>query len=77
MTHPYAIMVDNDMCVQGSFIATRSVHAQMLEFSARHQIKPTIEVLPMTEEGINEAIDRLKKGDVRYRFVLESQTHKA
>jgi hypothetical protein len=24
----------------------------------------------MTEAGVNEALDRLEKGDVRYRFVL-------
>ena len=28
----------------------------------------------MTEEGLNTAFERLEKGDVRFRFVLKSQT---
>ena len=48
----------------------------MLDFAALHHIRPMIEKLPMTEEGLNEAADRLDKGDVRYRFVLVSQENK-
>ena len=49
----------------------------MLEFSARQEVLPWIEELPMTEEGLNEAFDRLEKGDVCYRFVLKSQRTQA
>lgn len=42
-------------------------------FAAAHGVRPMIEELPMTEENINAAMDRLKRGDVRYRFVLKSQ----
>jgi uncharacterized zinc-type alcohol dehydrogenase-like protein len=35
----------------------------------RHRIRPLVEVLPMAE--INTAIERLRSGDVRYRFVLQ------
>ena len=31
----------------------------------------------MNEEGINTAMERLAKGDVRYRFVLKSETNNA
>jgi uncharacterized zinc-type alcohol dehydrogenase-like protein len=41
----------------------------LLEFCARHQIQPLVEVLPMDQ--INTAIARLRRGDVRYRFVLQ------
>jgi D-arabinose 1-dehydrogenase-like Zn-dependent alcohol dehydrogenase len=41
----------------------------MVEFCARHGITPMVEHLPM--ERINEAIERLLRGDVRYRFVLD------
>ncbi|MCC9600427.1 NAD(P)-dependent alcohol dehydrogenase [Stieleria sp. JC731] len=43
---------------------------EMLEFCARHQIKPLIETFPMSQ--INEAMDRLAEGKARYRIVLKS-----
>ncbi len=45
-------------------------HTQdMLDFCAEHAIVPDVEVLPSTQ--VNEALDRLSRGDVRYRFVLD------
>jgi uncharacterized zinc-type alcohol dehydrogenase-like protein len=41
---------------------------QMLDFAARHGIGAEVEVLPMSE--VNQALDRLRRNDVRYRFVL-------
>jgi D-arabinose 1-dehydrogenase-like Zn-dependent alcohol dehydrogenase len=66
---PYMPIVGKQLKIQGSLVATREVHEKMLLFAARHAIKPIIEEVPMTEEGINGAIERLKNGDVRYRFV--------
>jgi len=40
----------------------------MLDFTARHQIKPVIEQFRF--EQVNEAIARLKSGQARYRIVL-------
>ncbi|CBQ72841.1 probable NADP-dependent alcohol dehydrogenase [Sporisorium reilianum SRZ2] len=73
---PYMPIIGKQLKIQGSLVATRDVHAQMLVYAARHGIKPMIEEVPMTEEGINNAVERLKKGDVRYRFVAVSQTNK-
>ncbi|HEX8432695.1 MAG TPA: NAD(P)-dependent alcohol dehydrogenase [Longimicrobium sp.] len=42
---------------------------EMLEFCAEHGIVADIEMVK--PDGINEAFERLKKGDVRYRFVLD------
>lgn len=42
----------------------------MLEFMARHKIAPQVEVMQLSEENLQSAFDRLKKGDVKYRFVL-------
>lgn len=42
---------------------------EMLEFCAEHGIVADVEVLPIAE--VNECFDRLARGDVRYRFVLE------
>ncbi|RAS69862.1 putative zinc-type alcohol dehydrogenase-like protein [Lentzea atacamensis] len=43
--------------------------AAMLEFSAAHGITADIELLPSGR--VTEALDRLARGDVRYRFVLD------
>jgi uncharacterized zinc-type alcohol dehydrogenase-like protein len=47
----------------------RPATAEMLEFSAQHGITADVEVLPSAR--INEALDRLARNDVRYRFVLD------
>jgi uncharacterized zinc-type alcohol dehydrogenase-like protein len=43
--------------------------AEMLAFSAEHGITADIELLPSTR--VEEALNRLERGDVRYRFVLD------
>ncbi|MBL0800333.1 NAD(P)-dependent alcohol dehydrogenase [Streptomyces albidoflavus] len=43
--------------------------AEMLEFCAEHGITAEVEVLPSARVG--EALERLERGDVRYRFVLD------
>ena len=73
MHHPYADILMKELTIMGSLVARRQVHREMLEFSARHHIEPWVEELPMTEDGVNTAFDRLEQGDVRYRFVLKSQ----
>ncbi|KAK4430411.1 8-hydroxygeraniol dehydrogenase [Sesamum alatum] len=41
----------------------------MLEFAAEHNILPDVEVIPI--DYVNTAMDRLEKGDVKYRFVID------
>jgi alcohol dehydrogenase (NADP+) len=41
----------------------------MLEFCAKHNITAEIELINVGQ--INEAFDRLQKGDVHYRFVID------
>ncbi|WP_407656923.1 MDR/zinc-dependent alcohol dehydrogenase-like family protein [Lentzea atacamensis] len=43
--------------------------AAMLEFCAAHGITADIELLPSGR--VTEALGRLERGDVRYRFVLD------
>ncbi|MCO6043621.1 NAD(P)-dependent alcohol dehydrogenase [Aeoliella sp. ICT_H6.2] len=43
---------------------------EMLEFCARHEIKPLIETFPMSK--INDAMQHLADGKARYRVVLEA-----
>jgi D-arabinose 1-dehydrogenase-like Zn-dependent alcohol dehydrogenase len=41
---------------------------EMLDFAARHGVGAQVETLPMSQ--VNTALDRLRRNDVRYRFVL-------
>lgn len=47
----------------------RPATAAMLAFCAEHGITADIELLPSAR--VNEALDRLRNNDVRYRFVLD------
>ena len=40
-----------------------------MEFCVRHAINPQVEHLPFDQ--VNQVIERLHRGDVRYRFVLD------
>lgn len=42
----------------------------MLDFAARHAIKPQIEKFPMTLAGVKDAMQKLRDGKMRYRGVL-------
>lgn len=44
---------------------------EMLDFSAEHGIAPDVELVK--SDGINEALGRLSRNDVRYRFVIEME----
>jgi len=51
--------------------ASRQNHLAMIQFAARHKIKPWVERFLMTEDGLKTAFNRLEKGEMRYRGVLE------
>jgi uncharacterized zinc-type alcohol dehydrogenase-like protein len=55
--------------ITGSPTSSPATLLRMVEFCARHGIRPLVEHLPMAE--INTAVERLRSGDVRYRFVLD------
>jgi alcohol/geraniol dehydrogenase (NADP+) len=40
-----------------------------LDFAARHQIKPMVEMFKMSQ--VNEAMNHLKNGKPKFRIVLE------
>lgn len=53
----------------GSGIGGIAETQEMLDFCARHGISSDIELIPI--QKVNEAYDRLLKGDVKYRFVID------
>ncbi|RKU41519.1 hypothetical protein DL546_004342 [Coniochaeta pulveracea] len=67
---PYMPLILQGINIQGSMVATRAVHRDMLEFAALHNIRPIIEKFSMSEDGIKKAMDKLEAGKVNYRAVL-------
>ncbi|RWR74092.1 putative mannitol dehydrogenase [Cinnamomum micranthum f. kanehirae] len=55
--------------VAGSSIGGIKETQEMIDFAAKHNITADIEVIPM--DYVNTAMERLAKGDVRYRFVID------
>ncbi|KAL5556620.1 hypothetical protein UlMin_038856 [Ulmus minor] len=55
--------------VAGSCIGGIKETQEMIEFAAKHNITTEIEVIPI--DYVNTAMERLAKGDVRYRFVID------
>ncbi|CAN1167082.1 Probable mannitol dehydrogenase [Linum perenne] len=55
--------------VAGSNIGGMKETQEMIDFAAKHNIKADIEVIKA--EDLNTAMERLVKGDVRYRFVID------
>ncbi|QJW90106.1 NAD(P)-dependent alcohol dehydrogenase [Spirosoma taeanense] len=58
--------------VVGSFIGGLPETQEMLDFCAEHNVLSDVEIISMSE--INDAYDRLLKGDVKYRFVIDMAT---
>jgi uncharacterized zinc-type alcohol dehydrogenase-like protein len=58
--------------IAGSLIGGLPETQEMLDFCAEHNIVSDIELIRMDE--INEAYERMLKGDVRYRFVIDMST---
>ncbi|KAL6959555.1 8-hydroxygeraniol dehydrogenase [Sarracenia purpurea var. burkii] len=55
--------------VAGSSIGGMKETQEMIDFAAKHNIKPEIEVIPI--DYLNTAMERLAKADVKYRFVID------
>ncbi|KAJ7734695.1 putative NADP-dependent alcohol dehydrogenase C 2 [Mycena olivaceomarginata] len=67
---PFLPIVTQGLNIQGSLVAGRSVHRKMLDFAARHNIKPIIERFPLTKSGVEQGMEKLREGKMRYRGVL-------
>ena len=67
---PYMTLVGHGLRILGSVVSARKVHQDMLEFAAFHGIKPINVLYPMTVEGIQDCMNTLEEGKMRYRGVL-------
>jgi uncharacterized zinc-type alcohol dehydrogenase-like protein len=75
-TEPLAIGVFNLITARrhfsGSNIGGIRETQEVLDFCAEHGITADIELIGV--QDINAALDRLQKGDVKYRFVVDMKT---
>lgn len=55
--------------IAGSAMGGMKETQEMLDFAAKHNITPDVEVVAM--DYVNTALERLVKSDVKYRFVLD------
>ncbi len=60
--------------IAGSFIGGIAETQEMLDFCAAHGVTADIEIIPIAK--IDQAYERMIKGDVKYRFVIDMQSLK-
>jgi len=66
------MLLSNRRSVAGSPIGGIAETQEMLDFCAAHGIGSDVEVIAMAD--INDAYERMLRGDVRYRFVIDLET---
>jgi len=55
--------------ISGSVVGGTKVTQEMLDFCAAKKIYPEVEVVPI--DYVNEALERLIKKDIKFRFVID------
>jgi uncharacterized zinc-type alcohol dehydrogenase-like protein len=65
---PMALLIGRKSLAAAGSGGTRATQ-EMLDFCGKHGITADVEVLPVGR--VDEALDRLRRNDVRYRFVLD------
>ena len=65
-------LVPNRRSLSGAMIGGMAETQQMLDYCAEHNIVSDIELTPITK--LAEAYERVVKGDVKYRFVIDMKT---
>ena len=68
---PFSLLA-NRRSLAGSGIGGMKETQEMLDYCAEHKIAADVEVISF--DKVNEAYDRVVKGDVKYRFVLDTAT---
>ena len=72
MEVPAGVLVFGRRRLAGSLIGGIRETQEMLDFCAEHDVRPEIEII--TPDYINEAYERVLASDVRYRFVIDTQS---
>ncbi|KAJ3285807.1 hypothetical protein HK104_009321 [Borealophlyctis nickersoniae] len=66
---PPMALIKTQLALVGSLIGSPKETRETLDFAGEKGVKPMVEVMPV--EKVNEAIERVRKGDVKYRIVLD------
>ena len=70
---PYSVSAVNLLLkrrsISGSLIGGIAETQEMLDFCGKNNITADVEIIPI--QKVNEAYDRLSKGDVKYRFSID------
>lgn len=61
-------LVAHDLALVGSLIGNPTTMRSMLSFAQDHDIAPMVELMPMSQ--VNDAIQKLKGNQARYRIVM-------
>jgi uncharacterized zinc-type alcohol dehydrogenase-like protein len=64
-------LVFSEKQIAGGLVASPGETVQMLDFAARTGVRPQVEAFSMSD--INQAIGRVRSGDVRYRAVVAAR----
>jgi uncharacterized zinc-type alcohol dehydrogenase-like protein len=62
-------LISGNKRLAGSLIGGIAETQAMLDYCAEHRVAADVEVIPI--QKINEAYERMMRGDVRYRFVID------
>ena len=63
-------LTSNGCLIGSSHLGTRKEVLEMLQLAADRNIRSWVETISISEEGVGQALERLHKGDVKYRFTL-------
>lgn len=63
-------LISNGVLMGASHIGNRKETIEMLQLAADKGIKSMVQTIPISETGLKEAVTKLKKNDVRYRFTM-------
>lgn len=65
-------LILNRRTLAGSLIGGIKETQEMLDYCAKHNITSDVEIIPI--QKVNEAYERMLKGDVKYRFVIDMKS---
>jgi uncharacterized zinc-type alcohol dehydrogenase-like protein len=68
---PAFSLIVGELDVSGSPSGAPIDIATLLDFAARHDVRPQVEMFPMDQ--VNEALKHLADGKARYRIVLKAK----
>lgn len=67
---PTIPIIQSGIRIQGSMVASRQGLCNLVKFAAEKKITPMIMKFPLTRDGIEDAMQILREGRMRYRAVL-------